>query len=95
MFNRGHNLETRRNKIIMACLSGGQHIDAALEAADRLVPQSEIDEARAEDKRLGDEWLDSQIERMRARSAIATKNPEDPTKHKPWYVSALERWGLL
>lgn len=93
MFNRGHNLETRRNEIIMACLSGGQHIDAALEAADRLVPQSEIDEAWAEDKRLGDEWLDSQIERMRARSAIATKNPEEPTKPKPWYVSALERWG--
>lgn len=49
MFNRGHNLETRRNEIIMACLSGGQHIDAALEAADRLAPQSEIDKAYEED----------------------------------------------
>ena len=86
MFNRGQHLKTRRDEIIMACLSGGQHIDAALEAADRLVPQSEIDEARAEDQRLGDEWLKKYQNIGRIESMPGTKISQ------PWYVSAISKW---
>lgn len=86
MFNRGNTLEAKREKIIMACLSGGQHIDAALEAADKLVPQSEVDAAHEEDRRLGEEWLEHMKERRIA------KNYHYQQKSQPWYIEAATRF---
>lgn len=91
MFNRGQTLEAKRNDIIMACLRGGQHIDAALEAADKLVPQREIEEAFAIDKERADRYEKRMQEITDARKndyKMASIN----TKSKPWYVSAVLRW---
>lgn len=87
MFNSGRLLEEKRHGIIMVCLSGGQHIDAALEAADRLVPQSDIDKAKEEDDRWRSEWNNA-IEDQRK---IKNEQQEDG-RITPWYPSSLARW---
>lgn len=88
MFNRGNKLAEMRTKIIMAALSGGQHIDAALEAADKLVPQSDIDAARDEDRRLADKWIDARMESM---AGLAVNAPKKTRTSHPWYAS-ISRW---
>jgi len=87
MFNSGRLLEEKRHGIIMVCLSGGQHIDAALEAADRLVPQSDIDKAKEEDDRWRSEWLKDSEEYHRPKDEFLKDN-----RITPWYSSALARW---
>lgn len=87
MFIRGRLLEEKRESIIMACLTGGQHIDAAIEAADRLVPQADIEAAREEDRKAGEAWLKSREEANRIIDTL-----EMPKKINPWYSSVLARW---
>lgn len=87
MFIRGRLLEEKRESIIMACLTGGQHIDAAIEAADRLVPQADIEAAREEDRKAGEAWLKSREEAQRITEEAYSK-----VKKSPWYSFSAARW---
>ncbi len=92
MFNSGANLEKKRDEIIMACLNGGQHIDAALEAADKLVPQFKIDEAWAKDKELADGYNKRMEELWAARKVDYSEGLSESEKIQPWYASVISRW---
>lgn len=92
MFSSGARLEKKRDEIIMVCLQGGQHIDAALEAADKLVPQLKIDEAWAKDKELADGYNKSMEELWAARKADYSEGLSEAKKNQPWYASVISRW---
>lgn len=68
--NPAIEMEKKREAVIMACLNGGQHIDAALEAADRLYPEDKIKEAEKDYQERLVKWMDAQIEHRKQRDKI-------------------------
>lgn len=92
MFSSGSRLEKKRDEIIMVCLQGGQHIDAALEAADKLVPQFKIDEAWAKDKELADVYNKRMEELLKARKDDYSQGLYEEKTNQPWYASVISRW---
>lgn len=71
-------LKKRRDEIIMACLRGGQHIDAAMEAADRLAPESDLKKYEAEYHEKYEAWIKKDDE-------IRRKQSNDIKKRTSWW----------
>lgn len=88
MFESGKRLTKKRNDIIMACLSGGQHIDAALEAAERLVPTEELNAAYKKDDELYEAYLDN----LRKAQEERAKSCENRTSTTNSFAHYLSRW---
>lgn len=71
-------LQKRRDEIIMACIRGGQHIDAAMEAADRLAPESKIQEYEDEYHKKYEAW-------QKKGDEIRRKKTNDIKKSTSWW----------
>ncbi len=93
MFDSAKRLEKKRDDIIMACLSGGQNIDAALEAADRLVPVAQVEEARAFDKKMAGEY--EAILKERSENLAIDLNSYFPRKKTSWWEELVEKIASL
>lgn len=71
-------LTKRRDEIIMACLRGGQHIDAAIEAADKLAPETDLKKYEAEYYEKYDAW-------RKKLDEIRRKQTNDIKKSMSWW----------
>jgi len=95
MFNSAKLLEKKRYDIIMACLNGGQHIDAALEAADRIVPMEQVEEARAFDKEVAKEYVARLKEKNETQASAVNHNCYSPPKKTSWWEELVEKLSSL
>lgn len=92
MFDSAKRLEKKRDDIIMACLNGGQHIDAALEAADRLVPLSSIEDARQEDETMGLKFFENLRQKYNQE---AIESLSTAPKKQRWWEELVEKLASL
>lgn len=90
--NPAIEMREKREAVIMACLNGGQHIDAALEAADRLYPEDKIKEEDEKYQVIFEEWVQIKIKATEDLRKLMEERDKETEINKPWYTSVISRW---